>query len=173
MTTAARDEAPGCPVPAPTIEPTASTATTHDEVGSFSPTVLMGHPERSASTASPWQHEASSSRDPSGPTTPNRTLSNSPEWEQLEHGQAHKELSLLSLREVILQLAHVEDALRVHRSLTDGLEDPAKVSQLRQLRARQRVILHDLKRRARRRARLRPGTNEPTAPWPDSALGTG
>jgi hypothetical protein len=76
-------------------------------------------------------------------------------------------LSLLSLREVIVELARVEDALGVHRSLNDSLQDPAKVNQSLRLRARQRVILHDLRRRARRRARLRPGTNKPSAPVPD------
>jgi heme exporter protein D len=52
----------------------------------------------------------------------------------------------------------------VHRSLNDSLQDPANTSQSLRLRARQRVILHDLRRRARRRARLRPGTNEPSTP---------
>ena len=94
----------------------------------------------------------------------NRTLSDSPQRGSLEHGQAHQGLSLLSLREVIVELARVEDALRVHRSLNDSLQDPANASQSLRLRARQRVILHDLRRRARRRARLRPGTNKPSAP---------
>ena len=58
----------------------------------------------------------------------------------------------------------VEDALRVRRFLKDSLQDPAKVNQSLHLRARQRVILHDLRRRARRRARRRPGTNKPSAP---------
>jgi hypothetical protein len=44
----------------------------------------------------------------------------------------------------------VEDALRVHQFLKDSLQDPAKVNQSLHLRARQRVILHDLRRRARR-----------------------
>jgi hypothetical protein len=96
-----------------------------------------------------------------------RALAIGPEWERLEHGQGAPELSLLSLREVIVELARVEDALRLHRSLNDSLQDPAKVNQSLHLRARQRVILHDLRRRARRRARLRPGTNEPSAPVPD------
>ncbi len=101
---------------------------------------------------------------PLGVPNTNGTLSNGPQWQPLEHGQAHYELSLLSLREVILELARVEDALRVHHSFNDILQEPANTSQSLQLRARQRVILHDLRRRARRRARQAPGKDEPGAP---------
>jgi hypothetical protein len=172
MTAPAREEAPVYPARAPTTVPTANTATPHGEVGSFPTTEPTRHPERPAATGLRWQLEASMSRNPSGVANTNRALPNSPQWGRLEHGQAHQELSLLSLREVIVELAHIEDALRAHRPLSDGLADPAKVSQLRHLRARQRVILHDLRRRARRRARLRPGTNEPSGPGPHPALGT-
>ena len=103
------------------------------------------------------------SRDPLGVPNTNRTLSNSPQWGPLEHGQAHHKLSLLSLREVILELARVEDALRVHHSLNESLQEPANMSLPLHLRARQRVILHDLRRRARRRARLAPGKDGPGA----------
>ena len=65
---------------------------------------------------------------PSGVPITNRTLSNSPQWQPFEHGQAHHELSLLSLREVILELAGVEDALRVHHSFNDTLQEPANTS---------------------------------------------
>ena len=101
---------------------------------------------------------------PSGVPITNRTLSNSPQWQPFEHGQAHHELSLLSLREVILELAGVEDALRVHPSLNDTLQEPGNTSQSLHLRARQRVILHDLRRPARRRARQAPGKDKPGAP---------
>ena len=92
----------------------------------------------------------------------------SPEWAPLEHdGQPHRELSLLSLQEVIVELTRSEDALRVHRWVEGDPQEPAKAIQLIHLRARQRVILHELRRRTRRRARQRQANNEPTAPAPN------
>lgn len=60
---------------------------------------------------------------PSGELNTNRTFSNSPQRGPLEHGQGHNELSLLSLREVFLELARVEDALRVHQPSTTPSRD--------------------------------------------------
>ena len=173
MTSPPPDDAPVRHAPVPPIQPTNKRATPHGEVGSSSTPEPAALRESLPITVLGSPRAARMLRDPSGLPTENRTLSNAREWERPEHGQPHRDLSLMSLREVIVELACVEDALRVHRSLSDGPQDPTKGIQLRHLRARQRVILHDLKRRARRRARLRPGTNKPTAPWPDSALGTG
>jgi hypothetical protein len=104
--------------------------------------------------------------------TTNSTRTMSPEWGALEHdGQPHRELSLLSLQEVIVELTRSEDALREHRWADGDPQDPAKTIQVMHLRARQRVILHELRRRTRRRARLRQVNNEPSAPAPKPAPG--
>lgn len=110
------------------------------------------------------------SSDPSGMGITNSTPTMSPEWGALEHdGQPHRELSLLSLQEVIVELTRSEDALREHRWLDDDSQEPAKTIQVMHLRARQRVILHELRRRTRRRARQRQVNNEPAASAPKPA----
>ena len=148
----------------------AGLTTPHREVASSPMPEPRGHPEPPAAAALGWQQEAGMSRDPSGTGTTNRTPSMSPEWAPLEHdGQPHRELSLLSLREVIVELTRSEDALRVHRWIEGDPQEPAKAIQLIHLRARQRVILHELRRRTRRRARQRQANNEPTAPAPNPA----
>jgi hypothetical protein len=140
----------------------------HREVASSPMPEPRGHPEPAAAAALQWQQEAGMSRDPSGTGTTNRTPSMSPEWAPLEHdGQPHRELSLLSLQEVIVELTRSEDALRVHRWVEGDPREPAKAIQLIHLRARQRVILHELRRRTRRRARQRQANTEPTAPAPN------
>jgi hypothetical protein len=146
----------------------AGLTTPHREVASSPMPEPRGHPELAAAAALQWQQEAGMSRDPSGTGTTNRTPSMSPEWAPVEHdGQAHTELSLLSLQEVIVELTRSEDALRVHRWVEGDPQEPAKTIQLIHLRARQRVILHELRRRTRRRARQRQANNEPTAPAPN------
>jgi hypothetical protein len=146
----------------------AGLTTPHREVASSPMPEPRGHPEPAAAAALQWQLEAGMSRDPSGTGTTNRTPSMSPEWAPLEHdGQPHRELSLLSLQEVIVELTRSEDALRVHRWVEGDPREPAKAIQLIHLRARQRVILHELRRRTRRRARQRQANNEPTAPAPN------
>jgi hypothetical protein len=67
----------------------------------------------------------------------------------------------LTLRHLILELAGLEDDIRVHHSTRHGAEGSAWVSELVWLKLRQRVILHELRRRARRRGRLRPGRLDP------------
>jgi hypothetical protein len=146
----------------------AGLTTPHREVASSPMPEPRGHPEPAAAAALQWQQEAGMSWDPSGTGTTNRTPSMSPEWAPLEHdGQPHRELSLLSLQEVIVELTRSEDALRVHRWVEGDPQEPAKTIQLIHLRARQRVILHELRRRTRRRARQRQANNEPTAPAPN------
>jgi len=146
----------------------AGLTTPHREVASSPMPEPRGHPEPAAAAALQWQQEAGMSRDPSGTGTTNRTPSMSPEWALLEHdGQPHRELSLLSLQEVIVELTRSEDALRVHRWVEGDPQEPAKAIQLIHLRARQRVILHELRRRTRRRARQRQANTEPTAPAPN------
>ena len=146
----------------------AGLTTPHREVASSPMPEPRGHPEPAAAAALHWQQEAGMSRDPSGTGTTNRTPSMSPEWAPLEHdGQPHRELSLLSLQEVIVELTRSEDALRVHRWVEGDPQEPAKAIQLIHLRARQRVILHELRRRTRRRARQRQANNEPSAPAPN------
>lgn len=75
----------------------------------------------------------------------------------LDVGAAHRDLALSSLGHVIHELADVEDALHTHRTVSTSTLAPAEVLEVRRLNARQRVILHELRRRAHRRARLRPG----------------
>ena len=146
----------------------AGLTTPHREVASSPMPEPRGHPEPAAAAALQWPQEAGMSRDPSGTGTTNRTPSMSPEWAPLEHdGQPHRELSLLSLQEVIVELTRSEDALRVHRWIEGDPQEPAKTIQLIHLRARQRVILHELRRRTRRRARERQANNEPSAPAPN------
>jgi len=146
----------------------AGLTTPHREVASSPMPEPRGHPELAAAAALQWQQEAGMSRDPSGTGTTNRTPSMSPEWAPLEHdGQPHRELSLLSLQEVIVELTRSEDALRVHRWVEGDPQEPAKAIQLIHLRARQRVILHELRRRTRRRAPERQANNEPSAPAPN------
>jgi hypothetical protein len=166
------DNAPDPLAPGPTLERIVAAAgggaaTPHREIASSPMPEPRGHPQPAAAAALQWQQEAGMSRDPSGTGTTNRTPLMSPEWAPLEHSQPHRELSLLSLQEVIVELTRSEDALRVHRWVEGHPQEPAKTIQLIDLRARQRVILHELRRRRRRRARQRQVNNEPSAPAPN------
>jgi hypothetical protein len=61
-----------------------------------------------------------------------------------------------TLRYLILELAGLEDALRLHRSSRPSHDLAAWLSEMTRLNARQRLILRELRHRARHRARLRP-----------------
>jgi hypothetical protein len=73
---------------------------------------------------------------------------------------ARSDLTPLSLGEVIHELAVLEDA---HRALNSRARGAATERERRRLTARQRVVLRELRHRARHRVRLRPGTPDVVA----------
>ena len=73
--------------------------------------------------------------------------------------------SVTALRDLILELAGLEEAQRKMRSTRPGPEVAPWLGELTPLKSRQRLVLRELRRRgARRRARLRPGRHEPPTP---------
>lgn len=87
---------------------------------------------------------------------------------------AGSDLTPLSLGDVIHELALLEDA---HRDLNSRAHGVATERERRRLTARQRVVLRELRHRARHRVRLRPGAPEvvvtsapDVGPDPDQSL---
>jgi hypothetical protein len=73
---------------------------------------------------------------------------------------ATSDLSPLSLGHVINELVVLED---VHRALDNRASGAAAARERRRLTARQRVVLRELRHRARHRVRLRPATPDARA----------
>jgi hypothetical protein len=93
-----------------------------------------------------------------------------PAWNPFHEATAEPELgpvednSVTALRDLILELAGLEEAQRKIRSITPSPEAAPWLGELTRLKSRQRLVLRELRRRARRRARLRPGRHEPPTP---------
>jgi hypothetical protein len=76
-------------------------------------------------------------------------------------------LRSLTLRDLLVELAGVEDSIRLHRSATSTTEGVLGANHLLHLGARQRRIVYELRRRARARARedkVMPGGWPPSSP---------
>jgi hypothetical protein len=101
---------------------------------------------------------------PSEPTRPPRSVA---EAEVSLRPTPPEDVNQMTLRYLILELASLEDAQRVHRSSRPSHDPAAWSSEVTRLKARQRLVLRELRHRAHHRARLRPARRESsTIPGP-------